>query len=85
MAEKPLVDLVMAAALIKAQMPQQFQQLCEAVRAMEVQAIVEMIGNDDPSSIFRAQGKVKTIQQIRKQLVECAELRDTYTKRRDNG
>lgn len=85
MAANPLVDVVMVASLIKATMPQQFQQLCDAVRAMEVQAIGELASADTPHDMFRAQGKFKAVKQLRKHLVECSQLRDTYTRRDSNA
>jgi len=84
MATNPLAEFVMAAALLKGAQPQFFQQLCDAVRAYEVQAIGEMLAGEAPHDMFRAQGKVKTVQQLRKHLVECAELRETYTRRETN-
>jgi len=85
MAGNPLVDVVMASTLIKATLPQQFKELCDAVRALEVQAISEMAIADTPHDMFRAQGKMKFIQQLRKHLVECSELLDTYTRRDTHG
>lgn len=85
MAANPLVDIVMAAALVKATQPQQYKELCDAVRALEGQAIVEMASADAPHDMARAQGKWKFIQQLRKHLVECTELRDTYTRRDNNA
>lgn len=85
MAANPLVDIVMAGSLIKATMPQQFRELCDAVRALEAQAIVEMASADAAHDMARAQGKWKFIQQLRKHLIECNELRDTYTRRDQNA
>lgn len=85
MAANPLVDVVMAGSLIKATLPQQYRELCDAVRALEGQAIVEMASADAAHDMARAQGKWKFIQQLRKHLVECNELRDTYTRRDKNA
>jgi hypothetical protein len=85
MATSPLVDLVMAAANLKAAAPQFYVQMCEALRAYEVQAIAEILASDVPHELFRVQGKIKTVQQLRKHLNECTELRDTYTRREVNG
>ena len=81
----PLIDIVMAATALKSVAPNHFQMLCDAFRAYEVQAITEMLAGDAPHDMFRAQGKVKTVQQVRKHLVECSELRDTYTRRDQNA
>lgn len=80
MANSPLTDLVMAASQLKAAAPQFYAQLIEAMRALEVQSILEL-GSADGNDIYRAQGKLKSIQQLRKHLIECSELRDTYTRR----
>jgi hypothetical protein len=85
MANSPLVDVVMSAALLKAAAPVAFDQLCNAIRAYEVQAIGEMLAGDAPHDMFRAQGKIKTVQQLRKHLTECSELRDTYARRDSNA
>jgi hypothetical protein len=81
----PLSDIVMAASALKGVAPNHFQMLCDAFRAYEVQAIAEMLAGDTPHDVFRAQGKVKTVQQLRKHLTDSAELRDTYTKRETNA
>jgi hypothetical protein len=81
----PLIDLVMAACAIKQTSPNHFQLLCDAFRAYEVQAIGEMLAGDAPHDMFRAQGKVKTVQQLRKHLVECNELRDTFHRRENHA
>jgi len=81
----PLVDLVMAATALKGIAPNQFQMLCEAFRAYEVQAIAEMLSGDAPHDLFRAQGKVKTVQQLRKHLYECTEMRGTFERRDTNA
>jgi hypothetical protein len=85
MAHTPLVELVMSAANLKAAAPQFYAQLCDALRAYEVQAIAEMLAGDTPHDLFRSQGKVKTVQQLRKHLNECFELRDTYSRRDQNA
>jgi len=74
----------MAASQMKAAAPNHFQTLCEAFRAYEVQTILEL-GAADGNDIYRAQGKLKTVQQLRKHLYECYELRDTYTRRDQNA
>jgi hypothetical protein len=81
MASNPLADLVMAAAQLKGAAPQFFSQLCDAMRAYEVQAITEILASDVPHELFRVQGKIKTVQQLRKHLNDCVELRETYTRR----
>jgi hypothetical protein len=85
MATNPLADLVLAAAHLKGASPKFFADLCNSLRGLEVQAISEILASDDPHDLFRAQGKVKTIQLLRKHLNECAELRDTYHRRELNG
>jgi hypothetical protein len=77
----PLTEIVMAAANLKAAAPQHFAALVDAIRAYEKQAIVDMVSGDQPHEIFRAQGGVKIISALRKQLVECTELRDQYQRR----
>lgn len=84
MATSPLVDATMAAAQLKGIAPVVFQQLCDALKAHEVQAILEL-GAADGNDIYRAQGKLKAVQQLRKHLVECTELRETYTRRDQNA
>lgn len=74
----------MAAAQLKAAAPQFYSQLTEAMRALEVQSILEL-GSADGNDVYRAQGKMKSIQHLRKHLVECAEMRDTYTRRDQNA
>lgn len=81
----PISDIVMAACAIKQVAPQPFQMLCDAFRAYEVQAIAEMLAGDAPHDMFRAQGKVKTVQQLRKHLNDCFELRDTFQRRDGNA
>ena len=81
----PLADIVMAASALKGIAPNQFQMLCEAFRAYEVQAIAELAVGDEPRDVFRAQGKMKTVQQLRKHLYECTELRDTFQRRDSNA
>jgi hypothetical protein len=85
MSDKPLVDLVMVAANLKTASPQLFAQLVDAVRSFEKQAITEMVAGEQPHEVFRAQGKVKTIQQLRRHLQQCSELRDTYQRRDQNA
>lgn len=85
MAVNPLVDIVMASTLIKAQMPQQFQMLCEALRAYEIKAIGEVLAADATHDVFRAQGKVKSVQELRRHIVECVEMRNTFTRRDNHG
>jgi hypothetical protein len=85
MPANPLVDIVMSATQLKAAAPVAFDQLCNAIRAYEIQAITEMISGDAPHDMFRAQGKVKTVQQLRKHIADCFELRDTYTRRDSNA
>lgn len=84
MPANPLADIVLAAASLKGTHPQSFQQLCDAVKSYEAQAIVEMIAADG-SDLLRVQGKVRSVQQLRKHLVECAELRETYNRRDANA
>lgn len=85
MATNPLTDIVMATALIKATMPQQYQELCSALRALEAQAIAELASTTGRKGIYKAQGKHQFVQQLRKHVVECAELRETFTRRNANG
>ena len=75
----PLTDVVMAAALLKAQQPQQYAFLMDALRAYEAQAIVQLIAADG-NDIYRAQGKVRSVQELRKHLVESSELRTRFQK-----
>lgn len=84
MANNPLSDIVMAAALLKSAAPQFHRQLCEAMRVYEVQSILEL-GSADGNDVYRAQGKLKTVQQLRKHLSECTELRETYNRRDANA
>jgi hypothetical protein len=85
MASNPLTELALAAANLKAVSPSYFNDLLSALRTYEVQAIAEILASDEPPDLFRAQGKVKTVQQIRKHLIECTELRETYQRREANG
>ena len=80
----PLADIVMAASALKGIAPNQFQMLCEAFRALEVQAILEL-GSADGNDVYRAQGKMKFVQQLRKHLTEATELRDTFQRRDQNA
>jgi hypothetical protein len=80
----PLVDVAMAAANLKAAAPDHFKTFCETLRVYEIQSITEMLASDG-SDVFRAQGKVKTIQSLRRHIAECYELRETYTKRGNNA
>jgi hypothetical protein len=75
----------MAAASLKGTSPASFQQLCDAFRSCEKQAIAELTLADTVHDMFRAQGKLKTVRQLRKHLVECTELRDTYQRRETNA
>lgn len=84
MAANPLTDVVMAASLIKATMPQQFKELCDAVRAMEANSLAEL-ASAEGNEVFRAQGAFKIIRSLRKHLVECIELRATYQRRDTHG
>ena len=85
MASNPLVDIVMASALIKATMPQQYQELCSALRTLEAQAIAELASASGRKGIYKAQGKHQFVQQLRKHVIECAELRETFTRRDKHG
>ena len=85
MSENPLTELVMVAANLKGAAPQFFAQLVEAIRLLEVQSITEMVAADRSEELFRQQGRVKTIQQIRRHLQECQQLRDQYTRRSTNA
>lgn len=75
----PLPEIVMAAALLKAGQPQHFGMLVDALRAYEAQAIVALIAADD-NDIYRAQGKVRAIQELRKHVMESSELRARFSK-----
>lgn len=81
----PLTEIVMAAADLKAAAPNQFLALVNAVRAYEATTITEMISGDQPHEIFRSQGGVKILTQLRKHLAECTELRAQYQQRTNNG
>jgi hypothetical protein len=81
MASNPLVDVTMAAAQLKGIVPTVFAQLCDALKAHEAQLIAEALAGDNPNDLFRAQGRVKAVQAIRKHITDCNELRDTYTRR----
>lgn len=81
----PLTEIVMAAAQLKGAAPNQYQALVNAIRAYEAATIAEMVSGDQPHEIFRSQGGVKILAQLRKHLVECSELRDTYQQRTTNG
>lgn len=81
----PLVDLVMVAATLKGASPAMFQSLVAAIKTIEAKTIVEMISADDPYDVIRSQGKVRAIQEIRKNVAEAAELRDIYQRREQHG
>ncbi len=81
----PLVDIAFHASVIKATAPAPFKLLCEALLALEQQTHSELAAADTTHDIFRAQGKLKLIQQLYKQLSQCAELRDGYQRREKNG
>jgi hypothetical protein len=84
MAVSPHTDVVMAAASLKATAPEAFKSFCDTLRSYEGQSIVEMIGADG-NDLFRAQGKTKTIQELRKHIVECYELKDKFIRRDSNA
>ena len=84
MAATPLTDIVMAAATLKGAAAHQFQQLCDALRALEAQTITELVAADG-NDLYRTQGKLKIVRQLRKHFVECTELRDTYQRRTSDG
>lgn len=75
----------MAAAQLKAAVPQQFEQFVVALRAYEKASIVDMVAGDQPHDIFRAQGGVKAIQTLRRHIQECLELREKYQRRDPNA
>ena len=85
MSNTPLTDLVMAAAQLKAAAPDYYSQMCDALRAYEVQAITEMVAADETHDLFRAQGKVRSVQQLRKHLTDSTQMRDTFTRRDANA
>jgi hypothetical protein len=85
MAMNPLADLTMAAAQLKGIAPTVFQLLCEALKAYEASLIAEALAGDNPNDLFRGQGRVKATQAIRKHITQCAELRETYTRRDTNA
>lgn len=85
MSKNPLTDIVMAAAPLKAAAPQQFAALVEAVRAYEIATIADMVSSENPHDVFRCQGGVKLVQQLRRHLQECSELRATYQRREPNA
>lgn len=81
----PLVDITLVAAVLKATAPTQFKALCDALLAFEQQASGELAAADTTHDIFRAQGKLKLVQQLHKHLSQCAELREGYQRREKNG
>jgi hypothetical protein len=80
----PLVDIAMAAAQLKGSAPQTFKDLCDGVHGLEEQAISELMAADTVHDMYRAQGKMKLVQQLHKHLSECTELREGY-QRRNHG
>jgi hypothetical protein len=85
MSKNPLTDIVMAAAQLKAAAPQQFAALMEAVRAYEVATIADLVSSENPHDVFRAQGGVKLLQQLRRHMVESQEMRAKYERREPNA
>lgn len=85
MSERPLVDLVLTAVKLKAASPETYAELVECFRSIEKKAIAELLAGDQPHEIFRGQGVVKKIQEIRRHLQNCSQLRDTYVRRQDNA
>jgi hypothetical protein len=85
MAANPLVDISMAAASLKGIAPAVFGALCDALKAHEAQLIAEALAGDNPNDLFRAQGRVKAVGAIRRHIVDCSELRETYTRRDQNA
>lgn len=81
MAKQPLTDIVIAAANLKAVAPQMFDKLVDAVRSYEATLIVTALEGDEVRDVFRAQGGVKIIKQLRKTMQQCSELRSTYERR----
>lgn len=85
MAKNPVTDVVMAAAQLKSAAPQQFTALVEAIRAHEKALIVDMVSSEQPTEIFRAQGGVKIMRQLRQNMQNCTELRAQYERREPNA
>jgi hypothetical protein len=85
MAVNALADLTMAAASLKGVAPVAFKELCDALKAHEAQLIADALAGDNPNDLFRAQGRVKAVQAIRRHITDCAELRETYTRRDHNA
>jgi hypothetical protein len=85
MSRNPLTEIVMAAAQLKAAAPQQFGQLMEAIRAYEVATIADMVSSENPHDVFRAQGGVKLVQQLRRHMQESTEMRAKYERREPNA
>jgi hypothetical protein len=84
MAVTPLTELVMAAATLKGVGGHAFQQVCAALRSLEKQAVTELVVADG-NELYRVQGKLKILRQLRKHFVECTELRDAYQRRNEHG
>ena len=84
MASSPLTDIALASATLKGVAGHQFQQLCDALRALEAQAITELAAADG-NDVYRVQGKFKIVRQLRKHFVECVELRETFIRRSNDG
>jgi hypothetical protein len=80
-----LTELVLASCELRARAPEAFKTFCDALRAYETNAIVESLAGDESKDLFRSQGKVKTIQELRKHIANCAELRDSYVRRDGNA
>lgn len=85
MAANPLVDVSMAAASLKGIAPVVFEQLCAALKAHEAQLITDALAGDNPNDLFRAQGRVKAVQSLRRHITDCTELRETYQRRDQNA
>lgn len=85
MSKNPMTDIVLAAATLKSMAPQQYAQFVEAIRTYEKATIIDMVSSEQPHMIFRAQGGVKILSNLRKHLRDCTELRATYQRREPNA
>jgi hypothetical protein len=81
MKNDPMVAVIMGAATLKRMAPVEFDLFLRAVKALADSAHSSFLAAS-PDSIFQAQGKAQTLDQLAKKLEDCMALEDQYRTRR---
>lgn len=77
----PLHDMAMAAADLKAMVPDRFDRVVDELFKFEVKCIDELLGCDEPA-LVEARSRARTVRTLRLKLQACMIIRDQAEKRR---